>query len=69
MLRSGRRTTVKRHYPRRGNGKTKHGKFWVRLAKRLHKDGVFTVVLTPRFNRAHHDHLHLDAASYNVDGT
>lgn len=41
----------------------------VRLVKRLYKDGVFTVVLTPRFNRIHHNHLHLDAASYSVDGT
>ncbi len=69
VLRSGRRTTVLRHYPRRGMGKTKRGRFWVRLSKRLYRDGVFTVVLTPRFNRTHHNHLHLDGASYSVDGT
>jgi len=69
VLRSGRRTTVLRHYPRRGAGTTKRGKFWVRLAKRLYRDGIFTVVLTPRFNRLHHNHLHLDGASYSVDGT
>jgi hypothetical protein len=69
ILRSGRRTTVLRHYPRQGMGKTKRGRFWVRLSKRLHRDGVFTVVLTPRFNRLHHNHLHLDGASYSVDGT
>ncbi len=69
VLKSGKRTTVKRHYPKTGNGKTKRGQFWVRLSKRLYKDKVFTVVLTPRFNRIHHDHLHLDAASYTTDGT
>lgn len=69
ILRSGRRTTVLRHYPKRGNGKTKRGRFWVQLSKRLFKEGVFTVVLTPRFNRTHHNHLHLDAASYVMDGT
>jgi hypothetical protein len=32
-------------------------------------EGVFTVVLTPNFDRAHHNHFHLDLAAYVVDGT
>jgi hypothetical protein len=39
------------------------------LARRLFDDGLFSVVLTPYFDRNHADHFHLDLARYRVDGT
>jgi hypothetical protein len=30
---------------------------------------VFNVVLTPSYDAHHRNHLHLDGAAYNVDGT
>lgn len=39
------------------------------VARKLFDDGVFSVVLTPAYDRLHHDHFHLDLARYRVDGT
>ncbi|HEU5072536.1 MAG TPA: extensin family protein [Polyangiaceae bacterium] len=39
------------------------------LARALFDEGVFSVVLTPAYDRLHHDHFHLDLARYRVDGT
>lgn len=39
------------------------------VARALFDDGVFSVVLTPAYDRLHHDHFHLDLARYRVDGT
>lgn len=39
------------------------------VARSLFDDGVFSVVLTPAYDRLHHDHFHLDLARYRVDGT
>lgn len=39
------------------------------LARTLFDEGVFSVVLTPAYDRLHHDHFHLDLARYRVDGT
>jgi hypothetical protein len=44
-------------------------RFLRRVAKRLVEEGVFTVVLTPNFDRAHWDHFHFDQSPYDVDGT
>ncbi|HEY6475457.1 MAG TPA: extensin family protein [Polyangia bacterium] len=43
--------------------------FLRRLTRRLFDEQVFTVVLTPSYDRHHRNHLHLDGASYSVDGT
>ena len=39
------------------------------LARRLYDEAVFSVVLTPFFDRIHRDHVHVDLARYRVDGT
>ena len=39
------------------------------LARRLYDEAVFSVVLTPFFDRLHSDHFHLDLARYRLDGT
>lgn len=43
--------------------------FLRRLARRLYDEQVFTVVLTPAYDKHHRNHFHLDGASYTVDGT
>lgn len=40
--------------------KTRQGKLLWRVAHRLHDEQVFNIVLTPEYNPAHADHLHLD---------
>ena len=43
--------------------------FLRRLTRRLYDEHVFSVVLTPSYDRHHKNHLHLDGAAYTVDGT
>ena len=43
--------------------------FLRRLARRLYDEHVFSVVLTPSYDKHHKNHLHLDGAAYSVDGT
>jgi hypothetical protein len=43
--------------------------FLRRLTRRLYDERVFSVVLTPSYDRHHKNHLHLDGAAYSVDGT
>src|SRR5262249_43251836 len=43
--------------------------FLRRLTRRLYDERVFTVVLTPSYDKHHKNHLHLDGAAYTVDGT
>jgi hypothetical protein len=45
------------------------GDFLRAVARRLVDENVFTVVLTPAFDRRHANHFHLDLARYHVDGT
>lgn len=69
-LKGGREISVQKHY---GRGPevpaSKEGQFLRAVARRVVAEAVFTVVLTPNFDRAHHNHFHLDLASYTVDGT
>jgi len=44
-------------------------RFLRRLTRRLYDEQVFSVVLTPSYDRHHKNHLHLDGAAYAVDGT
>ncbi|NVB36361.1 extensin family protein [Pseudenhygromyxa sp. WMMC2535] len=39
------------------------------LANRLYDEEVFSVVVTPYFDRLHHNHIHMDLARYRVDGS
>jgi len=48
---------------------TASARFLRRLTRRLYDENVFTVVLTPSFDRHHKNHLHLDGAPYTMDGT
>ncbi len=69
-LRDGRTITIGRHYGRGPElGHDPKQRFLRAIATRLYREGIFSVVLTPRFDRAHAGHLHLDLARYRVDGT
>ena len=65
VLRGGRVVSVLEHYDDEGSD----GMFLRRVAKRAYEEDVFSVVLTPAFDRAHRNHFHLDLARYRVDGT
>ena len=39
------------------------------VSRRAYEEEVFSVVLTPAFDRAHRNHFHLDLARYRVDGS
>jgi hypothetical protein len=69
-LQGGRQISVQKHYGR-GPDAPKHreGQFLRAVVRRAVEEGVFNVVLTPNFNRAHHNHFHFDLAAYQVDGT
>ncbi len=43
--------------------------FLRRVTRRLLDEKVFSVVLTPSFDRHHRNHLHLDGSAYTLDGT
>lgn len=69
-LKGGREISVQRHYGRGPDAPAhKEGQFLRNVVRRVVTEGVFTVVLTPNFDRAHHNHFHLDLAGYSVDGT
>lgn len=44
-------------------------RFLRRLSQRLYDEGVFSVVVTPYFDRLHRNHIHVDLARYRVDGS
>lgn len=69
-LKGGREISVQKHYGRGPDAPShREGRFLRSVARRVVAEAVFTVVLTPNFDRAHHNHFHLDLASYSVDGT
>lgn len=69
-VKGGREISVQRHYGRGPDAPAhKEGQFLRAVADRIVAEGVFNVVLTPNFDRAHHNHFHLDLAAYVVDGT
>lgn len=39
------------------------------LSRRLYDEDVFSVVVTPYFDRLHRNHIHVDLARYRVDGS
>ncbi len=70
VLSNGRRISVKQHFGSTGSEPdTPEGKFLRSLARRLFDERVYSVVLTPFWDRLHHDHFHFDLARYRVDGT
>ena len=69
-LRSGRTVVVERDWVRADRpAKTAASRFLRRLTRRLYDEHVFSVVLTPSYDKHHRNHLHLDGAAYTVDGT
>lgn len=69
-LSNGRRLTVEKHFGALSEPPTApEARFLRRLANRAYDEGLFSVVLTPFWDRLHKDHLHLDLARYRVDGT
>jgi hypothetical protein len=69
VLEGGRRVRVETDWIRKDReATTSQGRFLRRLARRLYDEAVFSVVLTPSFDRRHHNHFHLDGAGYRVDG-
>lgn len=69
-LQNGRRISVLDYFGKLdGEPKSVEGRFLRSLSRRLHDDGVFSVVLTRYYDELHKDHFHLDLARYRVDGT
>jgi hypothetical protein len=69
-LANGKSVSVERHFGSVDTEpQTPEGRFLRTLARRLYDENVFSVVLTPFWDRLHRDHFHLDLARYRVDGT
>jgi hypothetical protein len=69
-LADGREISVKRDFGRLDREPEKsESKFLRTLARTAFDREVFSVVLTPFFDRLHSDHLHVDLARYRVDGS
>lgn len=70
ILKTGKVIEVKGHY---GDGVSETRDPMVRfvraVAQRAIDENVFSVVITPAFDRLHHNHVHVDMARYRVDGT
>jgi hypothetical protein len=70
VLQNGRRVNVERDWVAKDRpAATPAAQFLRRVTRRLYDEQVFSVVLTPSFDRHHHNHLHLDGATYTLDGT
>jgi hypothetical protein len=70
VLEDGRQLSVKRHFG--GTNPEASGpeaRFLRTVARRLFDEDVMSVVVTPFFDRLHHDHVHVDLARYRTDGT
>lgn len=69
-LEDGRRISVERNFGKpEDEPRDSRSTFLRAAARRAYDDGMFSVVLTPYFDRLHRDHFHLDLARYRVDGT
>lgn len=70
VLQGGREHAVLGHY---GDGVTPTddpaARFMRAIAQRAYDEDVFSVVVTPAFDRLHRNHLHFDLARYRVDGS
>jgi hypothetical protein len=66
----GSNVSVKRHFGKLdAEPTTPESKFLRLLASRAFDGALFSVVLTPFWDRLHHDHFHFDDAHFRVDGT
>ena len=70
QLDDGRSVNVLSHFGKLDTEPVRAESLFLRsLARRLYDEAVFSVVLTPFFDRLHKDHFHLDLARYRLDGT
>jgi hypothetical protein len=70
VLMNGRRVDVEHDWVAAGRPAPRPASLFLRrLTRRLYDEHVFSVVLTPSYDRHHKNHLHLDGAAYTVDGT
>ncbi len=70
VLAGGREVPVLGHYgDAAAGGHDADSRFLQAVAARAYDEDVFSVVLTPAFDRAHRNPFHLDLARYRVDGT
>jgi hypothetical protein len=70
ILANGRRVEVEHDWvPAARPAPRPASQFLRRLTRRLYDEQVFSVVLTPSYDKHHKNHLHLDGAAYSVDGT
>jgi len=69
-LSDGLKVSVRRHFGSIDEAPERPEAIFLRgLAQRLYDEALFSVVLTPYFDKNHADHFHLDLARYRVDGT
>ena len=68
-LAGGKEITVLGNYGEPGEPQTPAERFLQAVARRTVDEDVFSVTLTPAFDRLHRNHFHLDMARYRVDGT
>lgn len=67
---NGREVDVLAHFqPTKADPPDARAAFWRTIANRAYDEELFSVVVTPYFDRAHRNHLHLDLARYRVDGS
>ena len=70
VLENGTRVSVKKNFGAiDAPPATRPAKFLRSLARRAFDERLFSTVLTPFWDKLHHDHFHLDLARYRVDGT
>ncbi len=68
-LQNGKEIAVLGHYGEPGEPQKGAERFLQAIARRTVDEDIFSVVLTPAFDRLHRNHFHLDMARYRVDGT
>ncbi|MEO8179882.1 MAG: extensin family protein [Deltaproteobacteria bacterium] len=69
-LEGGRRLRVREHFGKlAAPPRTPEAEFLRALSRRAFDERLFSVVLTPYWDKLHDDHFHFDLARYHVDGT
>lgn len=69
VLENGRHVSVQKDFGRVDTESTRAESVFLRtLARRAFDEDVFSVVVTPFFDKLHHDHIHFDLARYRTDG-
>lgn len=69
-LASGKRLTIEKHFGALNAPPQDSASLFLRAtANRAFDEEVFSVVLTPFWDKLHRDHFHLDLARYRVDGS